>query len=188
MKSLSAWSVDREDAQKQQISASLERDAALERFSGEIADMSDVLIKTLSLYEVAESQRRQHESIKRWLSQQGDMVRTSIESQTRKLKSSLVSALTSAVGPLLKDVIEKRAVDDFCGVLEMAAGKSLFENSVVSVPPRLHDALVEELQKRGLKVRVEPVDGQEIAIEANDTRVESRIASAVDELNGVLEQ
>lgn len=188
MKSLSAWSVDRDDAAKFQKQASVEQRQAGEEFAGLAGQLCDSLMKTLTLYELADLQKRQQDSLRSWIRHQGELVQNSISEQAERLRSHLVTAVAGAVEPLLKDVIEKKAIDDFCSVLEKTASRSLLEHSAISVPARLHAALLEELAKRGLKIHAEISGESEISVESGDTRIETKITSVIEELNGVLQQ
>ncbi|MBL8791153.1 MAG: hypothetical protein JNM45_11680 [Rhizobiales bacterium] len=188
MKSWSAWSVDREDAARLQKSNSVEQLDAAGEFEAEIGAISDTLMKTLTLYELAALQKLQRATLRQWVKRQGELVETSISEQAARLRSNLVNAVAGAVEPLLKEVIEKKAIDDFCDVMEKAASRSIFENSIISVPARLHAALQEELQKRGLKLEAKESGEEEISVAMGDTHIETRIGSVVEELNGVLQQ
>ncbi|MFT3672954.1 hypothetical protein [Aestuariivirga sp.] len=188
MKSWSAWSVDREDAAKLQQSTSVEQQDAAQEIEAEIGAISDTLMKTLTLYELAALQKLQRATLRQWVKRQGELVETSISEQTDRMRSNLVNAVAGAVEPLLKDVIEKKAIDDFCDVMERAATRSVFENSIISVPARLHAALQEELLKRGLKLEAKESAEEEISVASGDTHIETKIGSVVEELNGVLQQ
>jgi len=186
MKSLSAWSVDRDDAVRtEQLQATERAEVELE-FASSLGDISEVLVGTLSFYAIAELQRWQQENLKQWIKHQGDLVQTSISEQTSKLRENLVNAMAGAVEPLLKEVIEKKAVDDFCDALEKTASRSIGENSIISVPERLHAGLLAEMVKRGMQVQVEVSGTEEISIDCGDTHIETRIGTVVEELSGVL--
>ena len=188
MKSLSAWSVDREDAARIGRLEEFEREEAAVEFDAALGDISTILMETISLYALADMQRRQKEMLQQWVTRQGDLVQSSISEQSSRLKESLVSAMANAVEPLLRDVIEKKAIDDFCDALEKAAAKTADDNAVVTVPQRLHTALLEEMTKRGLQVRVQSAESEEISVECGHTHIETKILTVVEELNGVLLQ
>jgi hypothetical protein len=187
MKSLSAWSADREDAAKLHKSTSEEQHDAAVELEAEIGAISDTLMKTLTLYELAALQKLQRAALRQWVQRQGELVETSITEQTSRLRANLVNAVANAVEPLLKEVIEKKAIDDFCDAMEKAASRSVFENSVISVPARLHAALQEEMQKRGLKIEAKESGDEEISVASGDTHIETKIVSVVEELSGVLQ-
>lgn len=188
MKSLSAWSVDRDDAARLRKLASVERLEASGEIEAELGCISEMLMGTLTLYELAALQKLQRTSLQQWVKRQGDLVQSSISDQTARLSSNLLDALAGAVEPLLTEVIERKAIDDFCGILEKAASRSLLENSCISVPARLHTALQNEMLRRGLNLEAKESGDNEISVAFGDTHIETKIGSVVEELNGVLQQ
>ena len=110
MKSWSAWSVDREDAAKLQQSTSVEQQDAAQEIEAEIGAISDTLMKTLTLYELAALQKLQRATLRQWVKRQGELVETSISQQTDRMRANLVNAVAGAVEPLLKEVIEKNKI------------------------------------------------------------------------------
>lgn len=188
MKSLSAWFVDREKAETRiEVSAS-EKSLLHEQISADLNLLADMLLKSLAIYEVMAAQERQNEALKNWVRAQGGLLKSSIDQQAEKLKSGLVSAVSGAIGPLLKNVVEKKAVDDFCHVLEQVTGKFVLENATITVPEKLHDVLLRVMQEKGLQVKVVPSNCDEISLVSGDTRLETQIGAFSDELNGVLKQ
>jgi hypothetical protein len=186
MRSLAAWSICKEEIHQRQELMNHSQEQERQNIQDELLAINEKLLDTIMLYGSARVHHQQKKVLNDWISEQGDIIRFTIDEQTEKIRSSLTRSLADAVGPLLKDVIEKQAVVDFCSMIEKVAFRSISESSVINVPMGLHEAMLAEIQRRGLKVQMDAAEGQEITFESGETSFQTTIGDAVVELEGIL--
>jgi hypothetical protein len=186
MRSLAAWSINRRQHARQDEPAEFHSSEDATWIKEELLVIGDTLLDTLMLYGSVRMRGFQKQAYRQWVVEQGDLVSATISDQTEKIRSSLVRSLSDAVRPLLTDVIDKKAVSDFCGVMETVALRSTLDSAVITVPQRLHGLMLEELRRRGLQLHVESGDVGEIAFDSKETSLRSKIGDTVEELDGIL--
>jgi carbamoylphosphate synthase small subunit len=186
MRSLAAWTSERAELRQQQETKNLLQEHDLQQAHDELLAINEKLLDTLILYGSVRAQGNQKKVLSNWISEQGTFLRNTIEEQTEKVRSNLMRSLTDAVAPLLQEVIQKKAVTDFCNLLEKVALRSTLESSVIKVPTGLNDAMLSEIQRRGLTVQLETVEGREITYDSGETSFQTIMSDAVEELEGIL--
>jgi hypothetical protein len=185
MKSFVAWSHDRSDKKRDDGAKSAPEPHEFITVELELHALREELLATLMLYEVARSHENQKVSVRRWMIDQSIIVQSALDEKIESIRTGLVRALSDATLPLLNEVVEKKAVEDFCAVIERVAAKKTTEGPIVKVPSRLHDTMKSELQRRGILVATEVFDEREILFEQGDTCVQSQIGASVDELHRI---
>jgi hypothetical protein len=186
MRSLAAWSNERVESLQQEELDDQSRVLEQQQIQEELLAINEQLLATMMLYGSIRAQDNQKKVLSDWISEQGSFIRTTIEEQTENVRSNLMRSLTNAVAPLLQDVIQKKAISDFCNVLEKVALRATLESSAIKIPTGLNDAVLDELRRRGLTVQMDVVEGGELSFDSGETSFKTTMGDAALELEGIL--
>lgn len=187
MKSFLAWSRDRLSRElgfAQEEEAGRQAEAAAH--GDELDGIAQKLLEGMPLYGVLECATKQREILGNWVQDQSALVTSSVETQVREVKLRLMRAMAEIVGPIVKESLRAKAVEEVCGMLESKFSNILPQDTVVRVPVAMHPMFVTELSRRGLVLSTEPVDEDELVLQVADTRIETQTKPAIQSLERIL--
>jgi hypothetical protein len=187
MKLLSKWSAERGETRR--TPAGMKLNSAQQRefeISESIAKLIEGLFEALLAGQALQAKRDQGIALGSWIRDQAGSVKTAIDSKVKEMRAHLIVTVTGAVRPLMADVIEQKAIAEFCGLLEKSLARSLSADAVIEVPEPLHGAFIDEMKRHGLDCQVRTTAGTEVVLQLADTRVETRMELAKSNLQEAL--
>lgn len=129
---------------------------------------------------------KQHEEIQRLVDQRSDELAQHLAALIENARGTLAANLATALRPLLERLLRQEAIDTLLGELDKIARENLPGMITVSGNDGMLAKCAARLQERGIEVRREAFDGEDVKITLDHLVFETRIGEWLETIEAIL--